>query len=218
MAAEDSVRLSQSAFFSRCSSAASGGSRRIGLIDQMRWNQSFQQPGRCSQDRGRSRGTAAIAWGQLRNRGGDGFGLTFILLQTLAIRDQLVFLIRLRCQRAEFTHRVAQPVLIPAGRLDRHFSRVQPEYRLAPSPPGVDHRLPAFRGNAKQIQKHAVAGLVGEAHLLVLTLDLDQQRADPPQQSDAGGLVVNESPRAAVFRDDPAQDDLVLTVQPLFGQ
>ncbi len=63
-----------------------------------------------------------------------------------------------------------------------------------------------------------MAGGVGEAHLVVLALHLDQQQAEPAQQRDPHRRIVGEGARAAVAGDDAAQHDLLLRRDAVLGE
>ena len=53
---------------------------------------------------------------------------------------------------------------------------------VAPGPMGGARGLQHRRRRRIGIEQRAVGGFVGEAHLLVLALNLDQQPREPPQQ------------------------------------
>jgi hypothetical protein len=178
----------------------------------------LQHPGRRPKNRGGPGRPSTIARRQFRDSGGDGLGLALILLQALALGDQVIFLIGSRREGPEFGHGVTQPLLVPPGGLDRGASRVKLESRLAPRSPGIGHYVPASNWNAEYIQKHRVTGGISKAHLLVLTLNFDQQSANAAQKGDPRWLIVDEGARAAILRDNPAQYDLVLAFKPLLCQ
>ena len=63
-----------------------------------------------------------------------------------------------------------------------------------------------------------MAGGVGQAHLVVLALNLDQQPAEAAQQRGAGRLVVDEGAAAAVAQYHAAQHHLVIGFHAMVGQ
>ena len=113
---------------------------------------------------------------------------------------------------------MAQPFLVAFGGGDGFPRVLQPAQRVPPGAPRLGHRDAQRRRHAERIQQAGMAGGIGQAHLLVLALHFDQQRADPPQQADADRMVVDEGARAAVLGDDAAQHDLVLGRQSVFVQ
>ena len=50
---------------------------------------------------------------------------------------------------------------------------------------------------------------IQQAYGFMLAVNLDQQGADLPQGSDAGGLVVDEGPAPAIRGQDAAQDQVL---------
>jgi hypothetical protein len=52
----------------------------------------------------------------------------------------------------------------------------------------------------------------------MLALYLNEQRAHAPQQSNTDWMVVDKSPRSAVFADYPAQYDLIVAGQAMLVQ
>ena len=70
----------------------------------------------------------------------------------------------------------------------------------APVAPGHRHRVAQRRRHAEGIQQRTVARRIGQAHLLVLALHLDQQGAGAAQQRHPHRLVVEERAGAAVAR------------------
>jgi len=63
-----------------------------------------------------------------------------------------------------------------------------------------------------------MARRISEAQLLVLALDLDQQRAGPSHQRHPDRLVVDKRPRPAVAAQHAAQHQLILGLDALVGQ
>ena len=59
---------------------------------------------------------------------------------------------------------------------------------------------------------------IDQRALVMLAVDLDQRSADVAHQGDAGGLVVDEDARAAIGSLHPAQDDVAVVLDGVFGE
>ena len=63
-----------------------------------------------------------------------------------------------------------------------------------------------------------MAGWIGQPHLFVLALHLHQQSAGAAQQCHTYRLIVDEGTRPAILADDATKDDILLSLQALFGE
>jgi hypothetical protein len=130
----------------------------------------------------------------------------------LAPRCQRLFLTRLGCELAELGHGMAQEIGLLAGGLDPHALALQGLARLFERLAGTGD-LGRLRGQlAKAVEDGAVLGRVGESAVVMLTMDLDERRADHPQDLDADRLVVDEGAGAPVGILHAPQDQVAVGV------
>ena len=199
-----SVSASASASSARSSAASAGGRPRLRPPRAAPAPPAAAAPARrrATPPPGRDRGDRAPSRRrQLRQRGGDRLGPPLALLQPLALgrqprpprprRGASVASSSTAC-RSHSSSRSAASIrsraaasAASASRQSRHAAR---------------HRLAQRRRHAERVQQRAVARRIGQPHLLVLALHLDQQRAGAPQQRHAHRLVVEEGARPAVAR------------------
>ena len=113
---------------------------------------------------------------------------------------------------------MAQPILLPRRLGDLRAGGLQ---RV----PGAPQRGPADGHGAalgglggELIQQGRVAAGVGEAHLVVLALNLDQQSRRPAHQADADRLIVDRRAGPAVLANDAPQDEVILHVDTLLPE
>ena len=176
--------------------AFQGGDGRGGRVDgvgRIGGDQALQRPSGGTQGGGRAAG-AAVTRGEFGYGRRDRLGALFALLQALALGGQMLLLAGFGMQGAEFVDRVTQPFLVAHGLGDGVLGLGQSRGGGAPGGMvGGDGDAQA-RGHAIGIEQPGMGGRVGEAHLVMLALDLDEQGSDPLEQGGAHGLVVDEGP------------------------
>ncbi len=145
-------------------------------------------------------------------------GALLPLLQELAFRREPLLLAVFGCQRAKFGGGVAQELLVAQGGRDPLPCCAKRLLPLAPNT--MQRRHPGAQSgiDAERIQQRQMPGRVGEAHLVVLALHLDQQRAEPTQQPGAHWRIVGEGARAAIAAEHAPQRDVVLAGNAMFAQ
>ena len=140
------------------------------------------------------------------------------LLQALPLGGERLFLAFLRGEQAELVHGVAQPVFLAPGGIQLGAGLMQQSERRAPGVPGAVGGVRERQRAAECVQQSGMGGGIGQAHLFVLALHLDQQRAQAAQQGHPGRLIIDEGAGAAIGADHAAEHEFVLGVDALFGQ
>jgi hypothetical protein len=207
---EKSLRLSQGFF-----GAFQGGERGIGRIPAgsiglSRGRQALQRPG-CGAQRGGRTSVATVAWREFGEGGGNSLGSALTLLQPLTLTRQGFLFIDPRRQGGEFVNCVAQPLFVPFSGSDGVTCALKPMQRIAPGAPGFGSCTSQGRRNAEGVKQARVTGWISQAHLLVLALDLHQQRPDAAQKADTNGMVVDEGAGPSVTANHATQHDFIVT-------
>ncbi len=118
-------------------------------------------------------------------------GQPLALLHVGAGIGELFFLACLRFDGGEFGKMGEQQVLVTARLLDRRARLFQPCHGRSPALPRLSHARHVTPGIA--IQQGAMAARIDEATVVMLAVQLDQQRGDAAQKRHADWLVVDES-------------------------
>jgi hypothetical protein len=106
---------------------------------------------------------------------------------------------------------VAQPLFVPFSGSDGVTCALKPMQRIAPGAPGFGSCTSQGWRNAEGVKQARVAGWISQAHLLVLALDLHQQRPDAAQKADTNGMVVDEGAGPSVTANHATQHDFIVT-------
>ena len=104
-------------------------------------------------------------------------------------------------ERGQFLEVREQQVLVGRGLRDARARRLERLLGRAPLPPGAldaDGVRPAVRNAGITIEQRAVAARIDQAAIVVLAVQLHQERRQLAQQRDADGLVVDECLAAAI--------------------
>ena len=155
-------------------------------------------------------GTGEALAGHRLMRLGDVAGDLLGAHHLLAPVGERVFLAFLRRQRRELVDRGAQIVRLDAGRSDPGAEIG--ERRFRPPPGGVSHgdRFALPIEPPEGIEQRPVHGRLDHGAVGMLTVDLDQRRADLAEQHDRHRLIVDEGAAAPVGTLHAAQDQVAL--------
>jgi hypothetical protein len=113
---------------------------------------------------------------------------------------------------------VAQPVFVARRRLGRRHRVAQRGARGLPRLPCLRRPTPQRRSHAVAVQQCRMRRRLRQTHLIVLPLNLHQQRRRTPQQRHPDRLVVQIGAGLAVGRHHAAQHQLVLGVHAVLVQ
>ncbi len=160
------------------------------------------------------RGAAGHRLMRLGDIAGDLLGAHHLLAPV----GERVFLAFLRRQRRELVDRGAQILGLDAGRSDPGAEIGQRRFRLPPGGMGHGDRLALPIEPAEGIEQRPVHGRLDQGAIGMLTVDLDQRRADLAQQHDRHRRIVDEGAAAPVGALHAAQDQVALGFDAAVGK